>query len=71
MVIVLAATATHHHLEPRKAAIIVNGTLARKMPKMTNFPNGDSGKISATSGTNMAAQQRARQSTPTHPAIVL
>jgi hypothetical protein len=56
VVIVLAATATHHHLEPRMAATIVNGTLAKKMPKTTSFPNDESGKISATLGTNMAVQ---------------
>jgi hypothetical protein len=55
-VMALAATATHHHLEPRMAAIIVKGRLARKMPKTTTFPNDDTGKVSATPGTNLAAQ---------------
>ena len=52
----LAATATHHHLEPRMAAIIVNGAAAKIMPKTTNFPNDETGKVSATPGTNLAPQ---------------
>jgi hypothetical protein len=52
----LEATATHHHFEPRIAANIVNGALAKKTPKTTNFPNDESGRIFATCGKNTAAQ---------------
>jgi hypothetical protein len=52
----LAATATHHHFEPRIAASIVNGALAKTTPKTTNFPNDESGRIFATCGKNMAVQ---------------
>jgi len=52
----LRATATHHHFEPRMAAIIVNGPPARKTPNTQNLPNGESGNRSAIPGTTTAAQ---------------
>jgi hypothetical protein len=67
----LAATATHHHFEPRIAATIVNGVLAKKTPKTTNFANDDPGRIFETSGENFSTQYRARQRTPRHPRVTL
>jgi hypothetical protein len=67
----LAATATHHHFEPRTAATIVNGALAKKMPKTTSLPKDDPGRVFANAGENLAAQKRARQRTPAHPMIGL
>ena len=55
-VMAAAATATHHHLELQIAATMVSGTLDRKKPKATNFPNDESGRIFATGGKNIAAQ---------------
>jgi hypothetical protein len=60
----LAATAVHHHREPRMAAMIVNGRLATKILATTIFPGEDSGRMFATDGTKAQIQKKARHVTP-------
>jgi hypothetical protein len=66
----LAATATHHHLDPRMAATVVNGPAARKTQKTAIFPDDEMGRTSATDGTRAAIQKKARHMTPIHPTTV-
>jgi hypothetical protein len=49
-----AATATHHHIEPRMAATLLKGAPARKIPKATNLANDESLKNNRLPGADLA-----------------
>src|SRR5258706_12763046 len=67
----LAATAIHHHRDPRIAATIVSGRLTTKILTTATFPGKESGRTSATDGTRAQVQKKARQVIPTQPTTVL